>query len=99
VQQAWRAVQPTQAQPPSDCPPEPLSGPPEELLEAPLEDEEAPLEEDDAPLDDEDAPLDDPLPDPLPPPELELLPGLQGSRHASAMHRSSASPSPLSLDE
>jgi hypothetical protein len=85
VQQTWLAVQPTHAQttPLSPFPPEPLSGPPEELLEAPLEDEEAPL--------------DEPLPDPLPLPELEPLPERHGSRHQSATHPSSASPSPFSL--
>jgi hypothetical protein len=106
MQQACCVVQPTQAQrtPPSPFPPEPLSKPPEELLEAPLEDDEAPLEEEDTPLDeveppldDEDAPLDDPLEELAPPLELELDPDLHASRHSSAMHPSSESPSPFSL--
>jgi hypothetical protein len=101
VQQACCAVQPTQAQttPPSPIPPEPLSGPPEELLEAPLDEDEAPLEDEDPPLEDEDMPLDDPLEELPPLLELEPDPCLHGSRHSSAMHPSSESPSPFSLAE
>ena len=92
MQQACCDVQPTHTQttPPSECPPEPLSGPPEELLEAPLDDDEVPLEE-------EDMPLDDPLEELPPLLELELEPDLHGSRQASAMQASSESPSPFSL--
>lgn len=108
MQHACCAVQPTQTQtrPPSPFPPEPLSGPPEELLEAPLDDEEAPLEDEDTPLDevdppleDEDAPLEEPLAELPPLLELELDPDLHAFRQASAMHPTSASPSPFSLAE
>ncbi len=101
MQQACCVVQLTQAQrpPPSPFPPEPLSGPPEELLEAPLEEDDTPLDEVEPPLEDEDAPLDDPLEELPPLLELELEFDLHASRHSSAMHPSSESPSPFSLAE
>ena len=94
----WHAGH-TQTLPPSPLPPEPLSGPPDELLEAPLDDDEAPLEDEDAPLDEVGPPLDDPLEELPPLPEPELEPDRHASRHSSAMHPRSESPSPFSLAE
>jgi hypothetical protein len=89
----------TQMPPPSPIPPEPLSAPLDELLETPLDEEVPPLEDDDAPLDEDETPLDEPLLDPPPLLEPELVPDLHASVHASATHPSSESPSLFSLAE